>query len=364
MSLTEDENASNWDFPKPAAAGNPLSDISTFRSAIVEWFEATGEDYPWRRTEDPYAILVSELMLQQTQIATVLSRGYFENWLTKFPNVETLTAAREDEILKAWEGLGYYRRARNLQRAAAAVVEEFGGEFPKTYEEIRSLPGVGDYTAGAVVSFAYDQPASMVDANVARVLARLFDFGELIDATAGRKQLAEWSGQLVDPINARSFNSGLMELGQRYCTPRKPDCKPCPVAEFCVCQDPRQLPNKKAGAKIEAIEEHALFIRDGAKIWLSQAAKGGRREGLWKLPEIERKQIKKRTQLFKTKYSITKYRVTLNVFAGTPKEASGSKSFDVEELADIAMASPYRKAVEKLLALEAEGDLQFNHAQQ
>lgn len=362
MSLTEDENASIAEFPKPAAAGNPLSDIPAFRATIVDWFEATGEDYPWRRTEDPYAILVSELMLQQTQIATVLGRGYFENWLTKFPDVETLAKASEDEILKAWEGLGYYRRARNLQRAAAAVVEEFGGEFPKTYDEIRTLPGVGDYTAGAVVSFAYDQPASMVDANVARVLARMFDFAELIDSTAGKKQLSEWSGQLVDPKNARSFNSGLMELGQRFCTPRKPNCEQCPVAEFCVCQAPQQLPNKKAGAKIEAIEEHVLYIRDGAKIWLSKTAKGGRREGLWKLPEIERKQIKNRQQLLKTKYSITKYRVTLNVFAGTPKESNGSKSFEVEKLADVAMASPYRKAVEKLLALEADGDLQLNQA--
>ena len=275
-----DEIASNEEFEKPAAAGDPLAGIEDFRAELAAWFESFGKDYPWRRTTDPYAILVSEIMLQQTQIATVLGRDYFENWLRKFPDAETLAAASEDEILKAWEGLGYYRRARNLQRAAKAVVEEFRGDFPESYDEIRSLPGVGDYTAGAVTSFAYDQPAPMVDANVARVLARLFDFRDEVDSTAGKKQLAEWSAELVDPDNARIFNSAIMELGQAVCSPKKPDCGTCPVAAFCLCQDPESLPRKKAGAKIEAVDEFALFVREGDRIWLCQETGSRRRRSL------------------------------------------------------------------------------------
>lgn len=349
-----EQNASNGEFPKPPAAGDPLAAVDEFREALARWFGEVGKDYPWRRTSDPYAILVSEIMLQQTQIATVLGRAYFENWLAKFPDVETLAAASEDEILKAWEGLGYYRRARNLQSAARAVVEEFGGAFPTPLDEIRSLPGVGDYTAGAVASFAYNQPAPMVDGNVARVLARLFDFREGIDSTSGKKQLAEWSGALVDPDNARVFNSAIMELGQRVCTARKPACAECPIANFCVCQDPDTLPKKKAAAKIEAVEEFALLVREGDRIWLCQA-RGGRRDGLWKLPPVERAALNGRQQLLKTKYSITRYRVTLNLYRGAPAEASGCREFALSEIDEVAMASPYRKALEKLLALEAEG---------
>jgi A/G-specific adenine glycosylase len=344
-----DEIASNGEFEKPAAAGDPLSDVAGVREALADWFDGVGKDYPWRRTVDPYAILVSEIMLQQTQIATVLGRGYFENWLAKFPDVRTLAAAGEDEILKAWEGLGYYRRARNLQKAARAVVDDFGGLFPKSHDAILALPGVGEYTAGAVTSFAYNQAAPMVDANVARVLARLFDFHTEVDSTAGKKQLTSWSGCLVDPENARTFNSAIMELGQRICAPRKPACTTCPVAKFCACQDPERLPKKKAGAQIEAVEEFALFVRERDQIWLCQE-KGSRRAGLWKLPPIERISLNGRQLLLATKYSITRYRVSLNVYPGTPAEAPGSRGFNLAEIEELAIASPYRKALSKLLA--------------
>lgn len=342
-----DEIASNEEFEKPAAAGDPLSNVEDFRAELTAWFESFGKDYPWRRTTDPYAILVSEIMLQQTQIATVLGRGYFENWLAKFPDLETLAAASEDEILKAWEGLGYYRRARNLQRAAKAVVDDFGGVFPENYDEIRSLPGVGDYTAGAVASFAYDQPAPMVDANVARVLARLFDFRDEVDSSGGKKQLAEWSAALVDPDNARIFNSAIMELGQTVCSPKKPACGSCPVAAFCLCQDPESLPRKKAGAKIEAVDEFALFVREGDRIWLCQET-GSRRAGLWKLPPADAGSLAGRQQLLSLKYSITRYRVSLKIYSGTSAEVAGARAFEPSEVENLAMASPYRKALNQL----------------
>ncbi|MEM0898208.1 MAG: A/G-specific adenine glycosylase, partial [Verrucomicrobiota bacterium] len=232
-----------------------------FVEAILGWFAANGRDYPWRRTEDPYAILVSELMLQQTQVATVLERGYFVNWLEKFPDVETLAVAEEQEVLKAWEGLGYYNRARNLQKAARAIVDEHGGEFPRDPMTILALPGVGRYTAGAVASFAYNLPEPAVDANIARVLARLFSFEERIDTTSGQNQLWSWAEELVPEKNARDFNSGLMELGQTYCPARVPRCMACPVSEFCAGKDiAESLPRKKERVKTTAVDEHVVWV--------------------------------------------------------------------------------------------------------
>ena len=243
---------------KPPQERDPLAEGGAFSGALIEWFEENGRDYPWRRTRDPYAVLVSEIMLQQTRIATVLSRRYFENWLEKFPDVHSLAVAAEADILKAWEGLGYYRRARNLQRAARAVVEDFGGEFPTSAEEIQQLPGVGRYTAGAVASFAAGERAAIVDGNIARVLSRIFDYHDIVDSTAGQRQLWQWAEALLpengaDGDEARHYNSGLMELGQSLCSKAEPKCHSCPVASFCATRTPAALPCKKAAAKIEAI---------------------------------------------------------------------------------------------------------------
>ncbi len=156
-------------------AFDPSVEAADFARSLIDWFRREGRDYPWRRTRDPYAILVSEIMLQQTQIATVLGRGYYDRWFGTFPDVGSLAAAPEDALLKAWEGLGYYNRVRNLQRAARAVIDDHGGRFPDTVEGLLTLPGVGRYTAGAVASFAFDLPAPLVDGNVARVFSRLGD---------------------------------------------------------------------------------------------------------------------------------------------------------------------------------------------
>jgi len=327
---------------------------------MVSWFlEVGNQEYPWRQTTDPYAILVSEIMLQQTQISTVLDRGYFINWLQLFPDVNELAAASEDAILKAWEGLGYYRRARNLKKAAQAVVDRHDGEFPQTHAEILALPGVGDYTAGAVASFAYNLPAPLVDANVARVFTRLFDSSVSIDSTAGKKQLWQWAADLVDPDQAREYNSGLMELGQKICRPTRPKCEQCPVAELCVTREPETLPVKKQRVEIEEVEEYALFLRDGDRIYLTQEAEGNRREGLWRLPLRSQSEVQGRDELLRTKYGITRYRVTMLVYRGAAQDmaADGEGAWvKLSELADVAMASPYRKALNRLLELEDELD--------
>ncbi len=292
-------------------------------------------------------------MLQQTQVATVLGRRYFERWLEKFPDVATLAAAEEAEILKAWEGLGYYRRARNLQKAAQAVIDEHEGQFPNTYDAIRALPGVGDYTAGAVSCLAFGIPTGMVDANIARVFARLFDFQDRIDSTAGKRQLQTWGETLVDPQRPADFNYGIMELGQKHCKPRNPVCHHCPVTDFCVSRNPEQLPKKKAGQTIEAVTEFAWLIRDGDRVLLQQES-GNRREGLWKLPITTESETSGRDELLRTRYSITKYRVTLRIFRGNEAETQGTW-VSRQNLDAIAMAAPFRKALEQLLEVDLFG---------
>ncbi len=319
------------------------------------WFREEGKDYPWRRTADPYAILVSEVMLQQTQIATVLGpKDYYRRWLEIFPDVATLARAPEDAVLKAWEGLGYYRRARNLQKAARAVVEEFDGVFPSRAADILKLPGVGRYTAGAVASFAFNLPEPIVDANIARVLARLYDYRGHIDSEPGKKFLWDRASALVAGEGAREFNSAIMELGQRICLPRAPACRDCPVAASCASREknPGELPLKKARVEIEKVDEHVLFCAREESILLHREEKGRRREGLWRLPERPREELAGLPLLLEMKYSITRYRVTLRVYdaAAPAKPGPGEKRIPLEDLPGIPMPAPYRKAVETILA--------------
>lgn len=330
---------------------SPLDGAEAFACSLIEWFDVGGKDYPWRQTRDPYAVLVSELMLQQTQIATVLGRRYFENWMEKFPTLEVLATAAERDILKAWEGLGYYRRARNLQKAAVTIVSEHEGKFPRDLDAILALPGVGPYTAGAVASFAFGDAAPIVDGNIARVLARLFDFREEIDSTAGLRQLWEWAGALVPDKRAREYNSGLMELGQTRCSVTAPKCDGCPVTQFCLTKTPSDLPKRKPRVKTTRVDEHVRFVTRGGKVLLEQES-GKRREGLWKLPELPESRLGVCEQIYELKYSITRYRVTLHVYADKPTRAAlaeGQVWFSEAEIAELAMPSPYRKVLVALL---------------
>ena len=189
--------------------GTPHLNIHAFRNALVEWFRREGRDYPWRRTTDPWHILVSELMLQQTTIPTVLGR--YDRWMRQFPTPAHLAAVDEQTALRSWEGLGYYRRVRSLQAIAREIVNEFGGRFPDNAEGLKRLPGIGPYTSGALLSFAFNKAAPIVDANVARVLARIDNYSVPVDSTEGQKYLWSRAESLVDPEHAREFNSAIME---------------------------------------------------------------------------------------------------------------------------------------------------------
>mgnify|MGYP000247618711 CR=1 FL=1 len=339
---------------KPKAKKHPLTNTRAFQNALVKWFEAEGKNYPWRDTTEAWAILVSEIMLQQTQVATVLGKGHYTRFMALYPTPRTMAEATEQEILKAWEGLGYYRRARNLHAAARAITRDHGGYFPVKYEEVRALPGIGQYTAGAVASFAYNESQPIVDANVARVFSRLFDFQERIDTTAGTKQLWQWATDLVPAINPRAYNSALMELGQRQCSNKSPDCATCPVNLFCQCSDPTTLPIKKTAAKVTRVDEFALFAMDGhGRILLHQVQEGNRREGMWSMPRREHVETLDLPLALKTTYSITRYHVTLRIYAcdeNTATPAEHEKWHLLDELENLPMPSPDRKAIESLLS--------------
>ena len=333
---------------KPVAKHSPLEKLAGFRRALLSWFGEVGKSYPWRETRDAYAVLVSEVMLQQTQIATVLEGGYFQRWMARFPDVLTLAQAPEEVVLRAWEGLGYYRRARALHRLAQVVCAEHDGRLPDTVEGILALPGIGRYTAGAVLSFAYDQPRAVVDGNVVRVLARLFDYAGETDSKAGEQQLWAWAEALLPRKSSRAFNSGLMELGQICCRQRRPDCLSCPVSAYCQTRSPEALPNKKPRRATVYLEEEAIFQVASGRLALVQE-RGKRRRGLWKLPECPQDQSGDLPLVYEANYSITHHRVTMRVYASRDIPVPDGRWFALADLTDLPMPSPYRKAVDRLL---------------
>lgn len=312
-----------------------------FRRRVTEWFKKNARDLPWRRTIDPYAILVSEIMCQQTQVVTVLP--YFERWMRRFPGWAALAAATEHEVMGLWQGLGYYSRARNLHAAAKVVAE--AGEFPGDLEGIRRLPGVGRYTAGAVAAFAFDMPAALVDANIARVLARVFGLREAIDG-AGLGRVWEIAEELQTG-KGRAFNGGLMELGALVCTPRGPRCEVCPVADYCEARAlgmEEEIPVKKARRKIEKMTERcALMVRDGSILLEHQ--RGKRWRGLWKLPALEA--IPEEVPVAVVEYPFTHHRVTLSVYKreapGALKE--GWEWHPIQGLNEVPIAAGHRKVM-------------------
>ena len=235
---------------------------SLIYSHLYAWYEANHRVLPWRDTENPYAIWLSEIILQQTRVAQGME--YYMRFVARWPKVEDLAAAKEEEVLREWQGLGYYSRARNLHKAAIQIVEsqkskvesgaQSGYRFPRTFEDIRSLPGIGDYTAGAIASFAYNRPYPAMDGNVYRVLARLLDIDEPFDTTAGKKLFRKEIDRLLDRNNPRLFNSAIMEFGALYCTPTLGDaCETCPLKDACLGYahgTAELLPVRKARPKV------------------------------------------------------------------------------------------------------------------
>ncbi len=259
-------------------------DLDRLRADLLSFYDGRRRDLPWRGESDPYRILVSEVMLQQTRVDTVM--GYYEPWLERFPDVRALAVADEADVLKAWEGLGYYRRARNLHAAAKEVRERFGGRVPSTAERLRELPGVGEYTAGAVASIAFDEAVPAVDGNVRRVLARWHD-----EPSPSARWLRDTAGALVDADRPGDWNQALMELGATVCTPRGARCDACPVAWVCAARAAGTVDDRPASARKQTPRQAVFALAvlkapDGA-VLLERRPTGGLLGGMWAFPERE-----------------------------------------------------------------------------
>jgi len=308
------------------------------------WFREHGRDLPWRRTHDPYAVLVSEFMAQQTTVAAVVP--FFERWMKLFPTIAALAEADEQAVLAAWQGLGYYSRARNFHKAAKAVVERHGGKIPDDLEALRALPGIGDYTAGAVMAFAFDMPAPVVDANVARVLARLHDFREPIDSMRGKAFLREAAlGLQPQGEGAREWNSAVMELGALVCKPRAPLCPVCPIRGACRTREPELLPVKRPRQAVTDVTERRAFVADEKFLHLAPATV--RWKGMWILPEVEPNGA---PVAHVENYPITRYRVRMEVVRFAPGAVPGLRAFPFAELDAAPIPSPHRRAIRALIS--------------
>jgi len=334
----------------PARANRPelRTDRTGFRQQLLRWFRRHGRHLPWRKTRDAYAILVSEFMLQQTQVATVIP--YYDKWLRRFPDFSSLARASQNDVLHAWQGLGYYNRARNLRATAKIVQARHGGIFPRDIVTIRKLPGVGRYTANAVATFAFNKPVPIVEANSSRVLARLFDMRAPIDSAIGREKLWENAAQLVPKRDAARFNSALIDLGAHVCLPDKPKCNVCPVKKFCCTKTPEKLPIKKSKPCTKRlIEKHAFVFRRG-KILLERAS--ARWRGMWMLPPFRLEGLKPsdlRRPIYKSVFPFTRHRVTLVVHrCAPPKQIAGDQRW-FKSIEHIAMPSPHRRAANALV---------------
>jgi A/G-specific adenine glycosylase len=263
----------------------PPAQVRKLRGQLLRWYGANRRDLPWRRTRDPYAILISESMLQQTRVDTVIP--YYHRFLEQFPDVHALATADLEDVLGSWAGLGYYSRARNLHRAARSIVDDHDGEVPNSPAALRTLPGVGRYTAGAVASIAFDRPEPIVDGNVTRVLTRLYGIEEDVSTPAVKRRLWALATQLADGPKPGALNQALMELGATLCTPRTPDCAACPAVRHCAASlrgDPESLPNKRKKPRQRPIEAVAGWVVRRGRALAVQRPESGLMGGMWELP--------------------------------------------------------------------------------
>ena len=318
-----------------------LKTVRTIQTSLSGWYQKEKRDLPWRNTEDPYHILVSEFMLQQTQVKTVIP--YYQRWIRSFPSPGKLAAARESRVLKHWEGLGYYSRARNLHRSAKLIKKDFQGKVPDSLEEILSLPGVGRYTAGAVLSIAFNKKMPVLDGNVKRVLARLFCLEENGSTKTSENRLWQTAENLIPEKNPGDFNQALMELGATICLPKNPLCLLCPLNSICEAKKEgaqEKFPPAKMKTPAKKIEVSAAVIFRNGKTYIQQRPLKGLMGGLWEFPggKIEKNEspedclkreireelgigIAIEKKIMTLKHTYTQFRVTLHVFLCAPASA-------------------------------------------
>jgi len=319
---------------------------SRFVASLMDWYRRERRELPWRGTDDPYCILVSEIMLQQTRAQTVIP--YYERFLERFPDVNALAEAREQEVLAYWSGLGYYSRARNLQKAARTIVA--AGQFPGDYDRIRELPGVGPYTAAAVASIAFNAPHAVLDGNVLRVIARLSDDGADISSPKTRARFQQIADRWLDPRDPGHFNQALMELGATICLPRAPRCLLCPVTQFCEGRKAgrqHELPVKRCKAEPRHIQiQVAIIEREGAVLLRRRPDGASVMAGFWELPAPDDlPSWRPRETLGSFRHTITHHYYTVTVFRGTVSRVPPGFRWRRNEFDRIPLTTVARKAI-------------------
>jgi len=342
---------------------------------LLKWFDRHQRDLPWRKSKTAYRVWISEIMLQQTQVATVID--YFNRFIQRFPDVQSLAAADIQEVLRYWEGLGYYRRARQLHQAAERIVQHHQGEFPDTFAEVLALPGIGRYTAGAILSIARDQRLPILEGNTLRLFSRLMGMNSDPRTPLGQRQLWQFAEQILPQRRVGDFNQALMELGNQVCTPTKPACSACPLQKLCPTfafqwQDAIPLPPVKTN--LQNVSEAVLLVMRSQKFLLRKCQPGEWWEGLWDfpryrlespLPTVLSEQLARDVGLetilqdtgWQCKHAVTRYRITLQCFRAervqgrlkSPPDRWGW--FPRQQLEQLAMSATGRKITQQLDSL-------------
>jgi A/G-specific adenine glycosylase len=288
----------------------------SLRRRLLGWYSKHARDLPWRRSRDPYHVWVSEIMLQQTQVATV--REYFVRFVEAFPDIHQLAAAEERQVLRLWEGLGYYRRARQLHAAARQIVNLHGGQFPRAVNVLRELPGIGRYTAGAIASIAFDQRAPILEANTIRLLSRLIGYRGDPRSPAGQRVLWQLAETILPPKDMAQFNQALMDVGSPICTPSEPRCGTCPLFDMCATRATglqHEIPRPKPRKTYSDIREAAVIVRRNGRVLMRQCAANQRWAGLWDFPRFE---IDADGPLFAAEEIVNKLRLQTGIRCGAP----------------------------------------------
>ena len=349
----------------------------TLQKKLLSWFARHGRDLPWRRTYDPYHIWLSEIMLQQTQMNRVI--GYFERWLQRYPDIDALAAAQEEDVLKLWEGLGYYSRARNLLKTARLLATDFEGKLPADAHQLLQMPGIGRYTVGAILSLAFNQDQPVVDGNVERIFARLYDLDSPVKTKENHQFIWQQAERLLPAGKARWFNQALMELGALLCLPKNPRCRECPINDHCESlrlgiTEERPVPGK--GRTIIPIEVATGILTHQDKVFIQKRRATGVWANLWEFPggqvepgespeeavvreiyEETEFRVKRTEKITVVRHGYTNYRVTLHCFfcslapgATQPvlHAAQEYRWIDWDELARFAFPAGHRKLIDLL----------------
>jgi A/G-specific adenine glycosylase len=331
---------------------------------LIRWFDTCARDLPWRRTRDPYAVWISEIMLQQTQVKTVIP--YYQRWMRALPTIGALARARPERVLKLWEGLGYYGRARRAQAAAKVIMDKHAGQFPKKFDDVLALPGIGRYTAGAVCSIAFNQPAPILDGNVLRVLTRLLGIAGDPRSKAVNARLWRAAAEMVAAGEPSRLNQSLMELGALVCVPRQPDCPACPLRCDCFAWRSGRVEDFPAPSPKAAVTPRRFIVLvagKGGRFLVRRRPDGVVNAGLWEFPNFEVAVTAKNitsvaaplriaaAPFLRLRHSITRYRILLEAFhARLPEGARAPRAFGTwktpAQMKKLAFASAHRKVLE------------------